>query len=772
MKVLWLLLAVLLLVAGPSSSATQRRVALVVGMGHYANVPELPNPPRDAKAIGDKLAALGFEVDSHLDADYRDFAKALREFGIKAQGADVALIYYAGHGMQVERENFLIPTDARLERERDLLYEAMPLERVMGEASQARTLGIVILDACRNNPFVEKLSQTQVARAARAVKVGAGLARVDETPKDTLVAMATRADALAEDGDGDHSPYAQALLANLETPGLELGLFFRKVRDQVLKATSGRQEPYTFGSLGAEPFFFNPLPPNSPPVVPPLAPLDLSDDATPKPLHITGLADPDGDRLVVRITGLPRGGNLKFGDRVLLIGDALTTEQLSKVTFTPDGSVTGQAGPLTFTVEDGRGASVSGSLFVKLVPANRAPLVQSETRLLSVALPLGLKVPVDPDGDPLTVTVAEVPGSGQVVLGDKALKPGDALAPEDLPKLAYDPGATGAGDAGHFGYVVDDHHGGRVDARVAINIGPRPEGGGVPTIAATGAKSAAEQTAALASPPPAAKPSAKAVAPEPVAAAMPPAPAPAQPPPPADGALRDCPTCPALVVVQPGTYMMGSASSGDPATKPVHRVTIAKPFAIGKTEVTVGQWRECVAAGACKPAGEGGEGDDRLPVRNVHWQDAQAFVGWLSQRTGKRYRLPSEAEWEYAARGGTASAYWWGDGLGVGKANCADCGGSYDRKLPAAVDAFGANGFGLQGTAGGVAEWVEDCWHPSYAGAPRDGSAWTSGDCRERVVRGGSWRNDHSYAQSAGRFYYDADVRYIANGFRVAREAE
>lgn len=772
MRMLWLLLAALMLVAGPSSSATQRRVALVVGMGKYATVPTLPNPPRDAKAIADKLARLGFEVDARIDADYRDFAKALREFGIKAQGADVAVVYYAGHGMQVDRENYLIPVDARLERERDLYYEAMPLERILGEASQAHTLGIVILDACRNNPFIDKLARVQTARDMRAVTVSAGLARVDETPKDTLVALATRADALAEDGNGDHSPYAQALLANLDVPGLELGLFFRRVRDQVLKATSGRQEPFTFGSLGAEPFYFNPLPPNSPPVVPPLAPLELSNDAAPKPLNITGLSDPDGDRLVVKITGLPKGGNLVYDNRVLLIGDALTPEQLAKVTFTPDGSFAGQAGPLTFTVDDGRGASVSGSLFIKLVAPNRAPLVEQETRVFAVALPLGLKVPIDPDGDPLTVTVSEVPSAGEVVLGGRALKVGDSVAPEDLPKLGYDPGPTASGDAGHFGYVVDDHKGGRVDARVAISIGSRPEGGGAPTIAATGAKSAAEQTAALASPPVKSDVT-PAPPPRPVAAISPPAPQPASPPAPSeDGAMRDCPTCPALVRIEPGSFMMGSAGGDDPSTRPVHKVTIAKPFAIGRTEVTVAEWRACVQAGACKAAGEPGEGDDRLPVRNIHWQDAQDYVHWLSKLTGHTYRLPSEAEWEYAARGGTTSTYWWGDAVGVGKANCSDCGGAYDRKLPAAVDAYAPNRFGLYGTAGGVAEWVEDCWHPSYAGAPKDGSAWTTGACQERVVRGGSWRNDHTYAASSGRFYYDADVRYLANGLRVAREVE
>ncbi|MBC7905622.1 MAG: SUMF1/EgtB/PvdO family nonheme iron enzyme [Rhodospirillaceae bacterium] len=760
MRLLWLFMTALLLVAGPSSSASQRRVALVIGMGQYVSVPNLPNPPKDARAMGESLARLGFEVDSHLDSDYRDFAKALREFGIKAQGADVALIFYAGHGMQVDRENYLIPIDARLERERDLVYEAMPLERLLGEASQARVLGIVILDACRNNPFAEKLAQkVQVARA-RAVAVGPGLARVDATPKDTLVALATRADALAEDGEGNHSPYTEALLANLEMPGLELGLFFRRVRDQVLKATNGRQEPFTFGSLGAEPFYFDPLPPNAQPVVPVLAPLDIGDDKTPKPLNIAGLSDPDGDRLSVRITGLPKGGNLQLGDRVLLMGDALTPEQLGKLTFIPDGSFTGQAGPLTFTVEDGRGANVAGSLFLKIVAANRPPAVEAERQLHTVALPLGLKVPVDPDGDPLSITVSEVPGRGVVRNSDgTALKVGDRLPAEELAKLTYDPGLADQGEAGAFAYVVDDQRGGRAEARLRIAVGNRPAGGGgAPNVATTHEPAKATKTASAVTVPLPDTP--------PKSAAMPIIPAP-----PEDGALKDCRDCPALVVMQPGSFTMG-AMGGDASSKPPHKVTIAKAFAIGKYEVTVAEWNACVQAGACKPAGEPGEGGDRLPVRNVHWQDAQDYVAWLSKQTGRKYRLPTEAEWEYAARGGAASAYWWGEAFGKGKANCSDCGGAYDRKLPSPVDAFPANGFGLFGTAGGVAEWVEDCWSPSHAGAPKDGSARVEPNCRERVIRGGSWRNDHSYAASASRFYYDADVRYIANGFRVVREMD
>jgi len=780
MRMLWLVMAALILVAGPTSSAIQRRVALVVGMGQYTSVPNLPNPPKDAQALAEKLAHLGFEVDRHIDSDYRDFAKALREFGIKAQGADVAVIYYAGHGMQVDRQNYLIPIDARLERERDLVYEAMPLERLLDEASQARTLGIVILDACRNNPFAEKLvKQVQMARA-RAVTIGPGLARVDETPKDTLVAMSTRADGLAEDGDGPHSPYAEALLANLDVPGLELGLFFRRVRDQVLKATAGRQEPYTFGSLGAEPFYFNPLPPNAQPLVPALAPQELSDDKTAKPLNVTGIADPDGDRLNIRITGLPRGGNLRFGDRVLLIGDTLTPEQLGKVTFTPDGSLTGQAGPLTFTVDDGRGASVAGSLFIKLVAANRPPSVEPERHLQTVALPLNLKVPVDPDGDPLSVMVSEVPGTGVVRKGDgTALKVGDGMKPEELSKLTYEPSLSTEGEAGAFAYVVDDQRGGRAEARVRIAIGDRPAGGaGAPNVATVQEPvKAAPQVASLAPPPSPAAPRPQTVtvpmreseaqpAPPKAAAALPIVPAPAE-----DGAIRDCRDCPALVMIKPGTFTMGSMA-GDPSSRPPHKVTLSRPFAIGKYEVTVAEWQACVEAGACKPVGEPGAGGDRLPVRNVHWQDTQDYVGWLSKQTGRSYRLPTEAEWEYAARGGAASEYWWGEGMGKGKANCSDCGGPFDRKLPAAVDAFPANAFGLFGTAGGVAEWVQDCWNPTHAGAPKDGSARAADNCRERVIRGGSWRTDHTYAASASRFYYDSDVRYIANGFRVVREVE
>lgn len=223
-----------------------------------------------------------------------------------------------------------------------------------------------------------------------------------------------------------------------------------------------------------------------------------------------------------------------------------------------------------------------------------------------------------------------------------------------------------------------------------------------------------------------------------------------------------------MVVLQPGSFVMGD-DRGDRSERPAHRVSIAYAFAIGKYEVTLGQWNACVEAGSCRAIANTAGLSESSPAKDLSWNDAQQYVRWLSKLTGQNYRLPSEAEWEYAARAGTSSRYWWGDNMQSGKANCKGCGGDWSNEAPADVDAFPANPFGIYGTSGGVWEWVADCWNKSYAGAPKDGSVWTQSDCRENVIRGGSWRNDKTYAHAASRFTYDTGVRYILNGFRVAK---
>jgi formylglycine-generating enzyme required for sulfatase activity len=216
-----------------------------------------------------------------------------------------------------------------------------------------------------------------------------------------------------------------------------------------------------------------------------------------------------------------------------------------------------------------------------------------------------------------------------------------------------------------------------------------------------------------------------------------------------------------MVPISGGTFAMGS--NDDPSEKPIHRVTI-KPFSISKFPITVREWNECVAAKVCSDATTG---KDDAPATNLSWNDAQEFVTWLSRLGGKQFRLPSEAEWEYAARAGTQTRYWWGDQLQSDMANCKGCSGVYESTQPLKVGSFKPNPFGLHDMGGSVGQWVEDCWHRDYQGAPIDGSAWIERNCAARIMRSGSWKNDPSYIRPASRDRYDTGVRYPTHGFRV-----
>ncbi len=227
-----------------------------------------------------------------------------------------------------------------------------------------------------------------------------------------------------------------------------------------------------------------------------------------------------------------------------------------------------------------------------------------------------------------------------------------------------------------------------------------------------------------------------------------------------------------MVVIPAGRYRMGCVSrrgcEGD--EKPVHEVRIAS-FALWRHEVTFAQWDACVDGGGCngyRPDDEGWGRGER-PVINVSWGDAQSFVTWLSRETGEDYRLPSEAEWEYAARAGSTTKYSWGNDIGRNRANCDGCGSRWDNQKTAPVGSFPANAFGLRDMHGNVWEWVEDCSNGSYAGGPSEGSAWRSGNCAKRVLRGGSWGDDPRYLRAANRSWYTSGFRFNFIGFRVAR---
>jgi formylglycine-generating enzyme required for sulfatase activity len=241
------------------------------------------------------------------------------------------------------------------------------------------------------------------------------------------------------------------------------------------------------------------------------------------------------------------------------------------------------------------------------------------------------------------------------------------------------------------------------------------------------------------------------------------------------GTIRDCPQCPELVVVPPGKFTMGDSSPGVFGDeKPAHQVAIAKPFALGKFEVTFDEWDACVADGGCtfKPS-DHGWGRGKRPVIGISWEEIQPYLTWLSKKTGKTYRLPTEAEWEYAARAGTTTPYAWGAEIGQGMANCAKCGSEWDNKETAPVGSFKPNAFGLYDMEGNVTEWVGGCYTYGYENAPKDGSAFQPrAECNERTVRGGSWHDDPpSLRVSARQWYYPLNG-FTFMGLRVARSME
>ncbi len=233
-----------------------------------------------------------------------------------------------------------------------------------------------------------------------------------------------------------------------------------------------------------------------------------------------------------------------------------------------------------------------------------------------------------------------------------------------------------------------------------------------------------------------------------------------------------------MVVVPAGSFMMGSPGSEEgrfDAEGPRHRVTIGSPFAVGVYEVTFAEWDACVRAVGCgghRPEDEGW-GRGGRPVINVSWEDAREYVRWLSRETGEEYRLLSEAEWEYVARAGTQTAWYWGEsesGLcryANGDDDDVSCSDGHEQTAP--VGLFEPNAFGLYDVLGNVWEWTQDCWNESYSGAPADGSAWSSGDCSDRVLRGGSWDYEPWILRSAFRDWDSAGNRNYDNGFRVAR---
>ena len=641
---------VALAIASGSVADAAGRVALVVGNSAYSHIGRLPNPGNDAADVTAALRRLGFEVTTELDADRVELNDALRAFTRRSVGADVSLVFYAGHGMEMDGVNYLLPVDARLERDTDVRYETVTLDDVLA-ATTGASLRVVILDACRNNPLARSMQRT-VAR--RSVSRGSfGELNEDLLGDETLVAYAAAAGTVADDGASRNSPYTTALLSYLEEP-LELSAVFRRVRARVLEATGGRQRPHEYGSL-------------------------LGD-------HYLGggvVLDP---RAAEAALGLDRPARRRIQQGLAAAG------------FSP--------GPADGVF--GRGTRAA----IRSWQASRGA---AATGYQDAAGATALGVPM-----------AGAPGSG-VPLPVGAAVPAAVQAQQET--VFWQSIATSANAADFEAYLAR-----------------WPSG----TYAPLATNRLAELRPAASEPPVVESPARE----------------------PGD-VFRDCPECPELVVIPAGTFRMGCVSGRDctnAAELPVHEVEVGS-FALGVYEVTFEEYERFARATGRELPNDRGWGHGGRPVINVSWEDATAYAEWLSAETGKKYRLPSESEWEYAARAGTTTRYSWGDAIGRNRANCAGCGGRWDDENGTApVGSFSANPKGLHDLHGNVWEWVADCWHGNYAGAPLDGTAWTTGgNCSWRVVRGGSWVSVPGSLRLAYRLGIAAVDRGGDIGFRVAR---
>jgi formylglycine-generating enzyme required for sulfatase activity len=517
----------------------EKRVALVIGNSAYQHADILPNPVNDAADVAQVLRQKGFLVIEGQDLPKSTLVSKVEEFGRAIVRAEIAVFFYAGHGMQVAGQNFLLPIDAELTTPGAVDRELVPASLVYNVMKEGPRFKVVVLDACRNNPLAEDL------RKSTGAAIGRGLAREDSGPGwDSVIVFSTQPGNTASDGDGRNSPFTTAFIKHL-TPSDQNNDFAKilgRVRSDVAQATRRGQVPWDASSL-----------------------------------------------------------------RVLLYFDRSTQLELSEATLA--------------------WGKVSWQNYAQLEAfVNRygqSPEADRARKMLRIPACLGLR-------------------------------------------------------------------GGKPLACVAV-------AGSTEKTSMTVAKS-----------------------------------------------FRDCPQCPEMVIVPWGPFEMGSpeTEAGREQGENQVRVTIPFHFAVGRSKVSAKEWSACVAAGACKPLGEGSSdpGDRSIEVT---FEDARAYVTWLSSSTGKSYRLLSEAEWERVMRGGTSTAYWWGS--------------SMDARSPkSSTHPWDVQSSGL--------EWVEDCWNPTTHGIPTDGRPRTTGNCGQHVVRG-SKDDQASTLRSAYRSSAEANAKGI--GFRV-----
>ena len=848
--------ALALLIFSPTAFA-EKRVALVVGNGAYQHAAPLPNPTRDAKAITQMFQTAGFDtVLLRNDVGNLDFKRALRDFFAVAKGADIAVVFFAGHGIQIADQNYLIPVDARLAQDYDATDEAISLERIIEAIEPAARLRLVVLDACRDNPFLVKMQR----RGATRQIVSRGLSKVEPMLNNTLIAYAAKAGSTAEDGAGEHSPFTTALIKHVAEPGLDIRLALGRVRDEVLRNTRNDQEPFVYGSLGGGSVSL--VPPVA--VAKPAAPAEVRADYelverinTRKAWelfinqHKSGMyVDLARERLrmlereeVAAPLARMQGENSAW-DRIKDSEDPAAIRRFIERNKSSPHAIAAQSlldslervareKEEKAAAEEAKKQAEAKKLAEEKAAAEAKKLAEekaaAEAERLRKAEEVGKQAEAERLAEEKAAAEAKRLAEEKAAAEAERLRKAEEVRKQvEAKRLAEEKAAAEAKRLAEEKAAVEAERLRKAEEarkqaearrlaeekaaaeakrlaeekaaaeaerlRKAEEVRKQAEAKRLAEEkAAAEAKRLAEEKAAIEAErlqkaeEEGKQAEAKRLAEENSATAKPGIALPVPPPetrssrkeqmaymaplPTVDRkgqVFQDCADCPVVVRIPGGSFTMGQAK-GDASAAPQHTVTV-RAFVIGQYPVTVGEWKACVEGGGCSFTPRMTNADYRTPVHNVSWDDAQQYTLWLSRSTGEKYRLPTEAEWEYAARAHTSTRYWWGDTVGTMLANCSDCGGRQDARTPLPVGSFKSNPFGLHDMHGGVAQWVADCWFPNYQGAPTDASARDQKNCQKRVLRGGSFRTDRETITASARGNYDSSVRYIAHGFRVARD--
>jgi formylglycine-generating enzyme required for sulfatase activity len=733
-----------------------RRVALVIGNSVYQNVVQLANPANDATAMATMLKGAGFDVvQLKRDLKASDMRRALRDFTDDVRDADVAVVYYAGHGIEINGTNYLIPVDAVLERDIDAFDEAIPLDRILTVVDPAKKLRLIILDACRDNPFSKAMKHNMASRS-----VTRGLSTIDPSSPNTLIAYAAKAGSTAADGDDKNSPFATALVKYLPRPGLDLRMAFGFVRDDVLKVTHNRQEPFVYGSLGGDDVALVPAAPPSPQLAPPM---DLNASAR--------------------------------EDYELALEINVVSAWNSYISRYPSGFYTELAIAQRNKLSTAKAAAAEE---VRLAPAKKSAggVKAAEAEQARANAAEKAKVAAE---QPKAVEQVKIAEQVRAAEQSKAAREREALEKQQAieearaaeAKVAEAARAKAEVDKAAALAAIDKPD--RIAALMPQDIktgrealreqAPAPlDCGGIAIRSATLAQRTAQPLSA--SEQCTLKPK---------------------------DTFRECENCPEMVMVPSGEVLMGSErgdiDDGIAAANeaPLHRAVIRQPIAVGRFEVTRDQYAafvkdtgytsgdRCFTFENNMPQeradrsflNPGYVQDGNHPVVCVSWVNAKAYVDWLSRTTGKSYRLLSEAEFEYIARAGSGSRYGFSnDPAEICKfANGADqsaksaglpanspymsCRDGYPFTAPAG--SFAANAFGLHDVIGNVWEWTEDCFYGDYASAKLETASRSAEVCSARTVRGGDWFSNESLLRPAVRAKANADAHHDDIGFRVVR---